>query len=391
MRINTIKLRTPMKIGFDGKRAVCNMTGLGNYSRLAVDVLSRYYPDNEYLLYTPDLRINRRILPLIARDKVSLTAPDTALGWRFLSIWREWGISSQMCRDGIDLYHGLSNELPLSIRRTGIPSVVTIHDLVFRHFPEYYKFVDRKIYDYKFRKAAENATRVIAVSECTRRDIVDSYGIDPAKIDVIYQGCDPQFHTVPTTEQVLEVVKKHNLRTPYIIGVGTIEKRKNQMLTLEALASLPEELSLVLVGRRTGYAKQIERRARRLSLSHRLRILEGINFTEFPALYAGAVASSYPSRFEGFGIPVIESLSVGTPVVVARGSCLEEAAGPAAPAVDPDSADDLAEGLRKVIYDSAFRTDSIERGRCHALSFDERTMASSLMEIYNKAICQKNS
>ena len=156
-----------MKIGFDGKRAVSNNTGLGNYSRLLVEVLARKYADHQYTLYTPRMSDNDRLAPLEALPNVDFATPDRAL-WRPLgALWRSKGMTAQLRRDHVDLYHGLSGELPLDIARSGIPSVVTIHDVIFRRFPECYKPVDRKIYNYKFRRAVEDASRVIAISECT--------------------------------------------------------------------------------------------------------------------------------------------------------------------------------------------------------------------------------
>lgn len=379
-----------MRIGFDGKRAVSNMTGLGNYSRLVLDVMSARYPDNKYLVYTPRRRENSRLTGIMDRNNVSLVTPDTFLGKKLSSLWRVRGITSQIVRDGVDLFHGLSNELPLTILKAGIPSVVTVHDLIFRHFPEFYKPIDRKIYDYKFRKAAQRATRVIAISRCTMRDLVELYEIDPSKIDVIYQGCDSQFRRDVSPDEVAAVKKKYCLDRPYVIGVGTIESRKNQLLTVKALGGLPEDIDVVLVGKRTPYAVEIERYAAEKHLSGRLRIIEGADFVDFPALYAGALAASYPSRYEGFGLPVIEALSVGTPVVIASGSCLEEAAGDKAPVVDPDDGDAMVSALCRLIEDSDYRSATISAGRRHALGFDDATFATEIMNTYNRAICQRN-
>ena len=142
-----------MKIGYDAKRAVNNNTGLGNYSRLVVETIADS-GDDTLMLYAPALRNNPRLMPLLERENVTLCLPDTKLGKRFSSIWRSSGLSKQLQRDEIELFHGLSNELPLNLASSGIPSIVTIHDVIFRHFPHCYNWIDRKIYDYKFRKAA---------------------------------------------------------------------------------------------------------------------------------------------------------------------------------------------------------------------------------------------
>lgn len=376
-----------MKIGYDAKRAVNNNTGLGNYSRLVIDTIASS-GDDSLMLYAPELRNNKRLMPLLERENVTLCLPDSVCGRRFSSLWRSRGITKQLKRDGISLFHGLSNELPLNIASSGIPSVVTIHDVIFRHFPGCYKFIDRKIYDYKFRKAAENATRVIAISECTRRDIVDFYHIDPAKIDVVYQGCDPQFSMPVDHSRADDVMARYCIDSPYIIGVGTVEERKNQLLTVKALRALPDDIIAVIVGRRTRYAAEIDRYISRHGLADRVRFIENADFADFPALYSRALLSSYPSRFEGFGIPVIESLSVGTPVIIASGSCLEEAAGPDAPVVDPDDVDAFADFARRIIDNHDYRRRLVDSGQSYIARFSRRNFAAGLRESYRKALAE---
>lgn len=374
-----------MKIGYDAKRAVNNNTGLGNYSRLVIDTIASS-GDDTLMLYAPELRTNKRLMPLLEKENVTLCLPDTPGGKRFRSLWRSRGVTGQLRRDEIALYHGLSNELPLNIASSGIPSVVTIHDVIFRHYPQCYKWIDRKIYDYKFRKAAQNATRVIAISECTRRDIVDFYGIDPAKIDVVYQGCDAQFNLPVDHSRAEGVMARYGIDSPYIIGVGTVEQRKNQLLTVQALRGLPDDIIAVIVGRRTGYAKDIDSYIARHGLQDRVKFVENADFADFPALYSRALFSSYPSRYEGFGIPVIESLSVGTPVIIASGSCLEEASGPGAPVVNPDDVDAFVDFGRRIIDNHDYRQQLVEAGQKHIVKFSRQNFAAGLRDSYKKAI-----
>lgn len=374
-----------MKIGYDAKRAVNNNTGLGNYSRLVIDTIASS-GDESLMLYAPRLRNNPRLMPLLERPNVNLCLPDTQWGQRFKSLWRSRGITKQLRRDEIDLFHGLSNELPLDIASSGIPSVVTIHDVIFRHFPDCYKFIDRKIYDYKFRKAARNATRVIAISECTRRDIIDFYGIDPDKIDIVYQGCDSQFALPVDPLRADSVMHRYGIDRPYVIGVGTVERRKNQLLTVKALRGLPDDVIAVIVGHRTSYAPEIDSYISRHRLHGRVKFIENADFADFPALYSRALFSSYPSRYEGFGIPVIESLSVGTPVIIASGSCLEEAAGPGAPVVAPDDMEAFVEYGRRIIDDDGYRCALVEAGQKHIARFSRQNFSAGLRETYHKAL-----
>lgn len=378
-----------LKIGFDAKRAVRNNTGLGNYSRLIIDSLARRFPENRYLLYAPDNRPNPRLAPILERPGVSLRLPAGAFGKALPSLWRVRGVTADIRRDQIDLFHGLSNELPLNIAKSGIPSVVTIHDVIFRHFPQYYKPIDRKIYDFKFSKAARAATRVIAISECTRRDIVNLYGIPADKIDVIYQGCDPSFSRDITKEEIDALRKKYSIDGPYIVTIGTVESRKNQLLAVKALRGLPDDLSLVIVGRPTRYADELRRYIADHSLTDRVIWVQGAPFSELPAFYRGAIFSTYTSRYEGFGLPVIESLSAGTPVIVASGSCLEEAGGPRTPAIRPDDVDALVHFGSKLIFDERYRDFVAEGGRAYVNRFSEENFTDQVMDVYRKVLTDK--
>ena len=174
-----------MRIAFDGKRAVQNFTGLGNNSSNEAEILCNFYPENDYVLYAPKKRENKRMNLLTGQYRqLTLAYPATSFWKKLSSLWRVWGITSQLEKEGIELFHGLSNELPLNIHKSRIKSIVTIHDLIFLRYPQYYQSIDRKIYTYKFRKACENADKIIAISECTKRDIIRYFNIPDDKIEV---------------------------------------------------------------------------------------------------------------------------------------------------------------------------------------------------------------
>lgn len=379
-----------MIIGFDGKRAIENNTGLGNYSRLLVDVLSEKYPDNYYLLYAPRLKENVRMLHLMEKRNVDIVTPSTPVWQMFGAAWRSNGITGILIHDKVELYHGLSGELPVNIQQFNGPTVVTIHDVIFRRFPDCYHAVDRKIYDYKFRRSALAATRVIAISERTKKDIIEFYGIPEEKIDVIYQGCDSRFHRTPSAGEITAVKKKYHLDDPYIITVGTVETRKNQAMAIRGIRGLPDEFKLVVVGRRTPYAKTLDKYISTYSIESRVKFIEHADFADLPALYAGAFCSSYTSRYEGFGIPVIESLSVGTPVIIASGSCLEEAAGPSAPVVDPDDVEGWINSVKELLDYPSTRDILAAEGRKYIQRFSDNNMASATMKTYRRAIEEFN-
>lgn len=377
-----------LNIGFDAKRAVANNTGLGNYSRLVVDVLSDLYPLNNYMLYAPKINNTARVATLLNRPNVRLMGPDKSL-WRHASaLWRvQSGITNQLVRDGVQLFHGLSNELPLDIVRSGIPSVVTIHDLIFRRCPDGYKAIDRQIYDYKFRHAAVNASRIIAISECTKRDLMDLYHIPESRITVVYQGCNPVFSEPVTAEQQADVRQRLSLPDSFIVMVGTVEPRKNQLLAIQAMPSLPQETSLVIIGRgRMGYDDTLRHEIRRLHLESRVRMLPFVESHYLPAVYSLATAAAYPSRYEGFGIPVIEAINSGTPVIAATGSCLEEAGGPGALYVSPDSPEEFASAASRLLFDSNLRHSMVAAGREWTQKFSRTNFASGIMAVYDSVL-----
>jgi len=378
-------------IGFDGKRAVENMTGLGNYSRVVAGTLSALYPDNRYILMAPRLRDNPRLEPLLMRGNITLHTPAGAVARRLPALWRSAGMVSDMGALGLDIYHGLSNELPLTAAMAPCPTVVTIHDLIWRRSPRDYSAVDRRLYELKYRRSARLATRIIAISECTRRDIVADWGIDPAKIDVIYQGCDPIFSRPVTYDDRERVRRTYSLPARYIITVGTVQPRKNQLLAVRALAHLPADVELLVVGGSArGYRAEIERYAAGQGLAGRIRWLSGIPFADLPALYALAGLSSYTSRYEGFGLPLVESLSVGTPAIACTGSCLEEAAGEGAIYVGPDDVRAYAEAAAAILAHTHVHDRLAARGRRHVAQFTPTSLAEKTMQTYTKAILDFN-
>lgn len=372
------------RIGFDAKRAAQNRTGLGNYSRFVIEMLLKYAPGNEYLFYIPSERKNK--LLNIDAPNVKNVYPQSV--WKKLaSIWRVWGIKRDIRRDSIDLFHGLSNELPLNIHKQDrARSIVTIHDLIFLKFPEYYKPIDRWIYNFKFRRACINADRIIAVSECTKRDIISCYGIAEDKIDVVYQGCDELFAKVAPEEKKSEVRRKYGLPEKYILYLGSIEERKNLLQLAKALNHLKSDISVVAVGKRTPYAKLVDDYVQQNNLSDRFMMIHNAPFADLPSLYQMSSVFVYTSFYEGFGIPILEALNSGVPVIAATGSCLEEAGGEGTIYVSPTDEKELAARLDEVLNDEALRSTMIEKGKEYASRFTMDKLVCSLLDVYGKVL-----
>ena len=378
-------------IGFDAKRAAQNRTGLGNYSRFVVNGLCKYASEMRLLLYAPNPKKTGALGGLDGEAAVEMHYPRTAWWKGLRSLWRVWGMTRDLAEDGVQIYHGLSNELPLNIRRAkGVKSIVTIHDLIFLRYPQYYKPIDRWIYRYKFRRACEQADHIIAVSECTKRDIIHFFGTPAEKISVIYQGCDEQFRQPAPEEKKREVRERYQLPERYILYVGSIEERKNLMLLAEAFPLLEDQnIQVIAVGKRTPYADRVQSFVDAHHLGHRFHMISGVPFADLPALYQMATLFVYPSRFEGFGIPLLEALCSGTPVVGCTGSCLEEAGGPQSLYVNPDDPQAMAQAIHRVLSDETLRQRMITEGNDYSKRFAEKQLIANLLRLYTQIITDK--
>ncbi len=372
-----------MKIGFDAKRAFKNFTGLGNYARSIVQILAKNYPENQYYLYTTDKVSNDRTAFLFKLRNVFIRTATIKL---LKSFWRSKGVVKELVKDEIEVYHGLSAELPSGLKARGIKAVVTIHDLIFLRYPKYFKYLDRKIYELKYRKACEDADTIVAISEQTKRDIIHYFGTAEEKIKVVYQGCDPIFYEKQTSEFLNEIRSKYNLHKDFFLCVGTIENRKNQLLIVKALASLPKDIDLVLVGKSTPYQNNIEHYIADNKLTSRVHILNNVPFLDLPAIYQIAKIFVYPSEFEGFGIPILEALNSAVPVIAAKGSCLEEAGGPNSIYINAGDEDDLVFQILKVLANKPLRNNMIEEGQSYALNFREEIIAAKILSVYQSVL-----
>ena len=376
-------LISQIKIGYDAKRAFFNNTGLGNYSRWLIKAMTSHYAGNTYYLYTPQAKANSRLNFLKDNGNIHIVTPRSNL---FTSLWRSKGIVADLKRDGIQLFHGLSHELPLGIKQSGVKSVVTVHDLIFMRFPRQFGRINHWIYTTKIKYACRVADKIIAVSQKTKDDIIELLGIPPEKIEVVYQGCNPAFGIAQTNEQKLAVKQKYNLPNKFILSVGTIEERKNLLLTVKALLSVNNDTPLVVVGKPTSYTKKVKAFIAAHNLGDSVFFLHDVDFHDLPAIYQQATVFVYVSRYEGFGIPLLEAINCGTPVIAATGSCLEEAGGPNSLYVGPDDATGLAENINKVLKNDTLRQLMAEKGRHHAAKFAEDKLSLQLMQLYTNTL-----
>jgi len=372
-----------MNIGFDSKRAFFNNTGLGNYSRDTIRILGKYFPSNKYFLYTPKIITNNRLNFIRESNNFFVRSPRNILNKIFKNYWRTKNIVKNLIDDQIDIYHGLSHELPLGIEKTNIKSIVTIHDLIFIRFPHFFSSIDRKIYKYKCKSACERASKIIAISNQTKRDIIQYLKISEKKINVIYQGCNNDFKQKINNEIKQKVFKKFNLPSTFCLYVGSIEERKNLLTLLKAMTKVNNKyLDLVVIGKGKKYKEKCIKYIIKNNLKNRVHFIENISTKEIAVIYHLAKMMIYPSKYEGFGIPIIESLFCKTPVITTKGGCFSESGGPNSMYVNSDCEIELSSAINTLLNKSEVRDKMKKEGFIYAQNFEDEIIANNLMTTY---------
>lgn len=365
-----------MKIAFDAKRFFHNTSGLGNYSRDLVRILSKYYPENQYLL----LHKNKSERGSDILENPAVTFVESSKG----AMSRQFKTGKDAQKQNADIFHGLSGELPLKWDKKPIKKIVTIHDLIFVRYPQYYSFFDRKIHLWKFKKAAHSADKIIAISEQTKRDIIQYLKVPESKIEVIYQGCHKAFKEQQSEKFIQETKQKFNLPERFILNVGTIEERKNLLNIIKAIKET--EIPLVVVGKKTKYYQKIAGFIQKNKMEKQIHFLEGVSMDELAVIYKLADIFVYPSFFEGFGIPVIEALFSKTVAITSNTSCLPEAGGQDSVYIDPKNELDIRSKI-KFLWDSASeRKRRADKGFEFVQKFNDEPIANQVITLYQKII-----
>lgn len=369
-----------MILSFDAKRYFHNNRGLGNYSRDVVRLLTSYYPENSYYLLNPKEKQSNYIAP----ENTRTIYPTSFFYKTFPALWRSSGCLKEIGSLKTDIYHGLSQELPSGIHKIKGKTIVTMHDAIFIRYPELYDSLYRKIFIKKNKYSVKVADKIIAISQQTKNDFIEFFDADPAKIDVVYQGCNAIFREKISEEQKKTVRRKYNLPEAFLLNVGAIEKRKNIETVIRAIHTGHVDIPLVVIGNKTGYFEEIARLITEFGLQQNVLFLHNIPTADLPAIYAAASIFVYPSIFEGFGIPILEALCTGTPVITSRGSCFEETGGDSACYVDYNNPEEMAFAIKKILTNTELRQSMIEKGWNHADNFTDDKIAENLMNVYIK-------
>ena len=363
-----------MKIAFDAKRAFHNKTGLGNYSRSVINTISNTLKSDQIYLFTPSVNNNFKI-PNHNTNIVTPSIISNKIYWRFK------GINRQLEKLNIDIYHGLSNEIPHGINTK---SIVTIHDLLFLKYPNYYNFIDRKIYYLKSKFACKKASHIIATSKQTKEDIIRFFKIKESKIHVIYQSCDDEF-IYPSNHEIKDKILKKQTNKPYILYVGRIEERKNLLFLLKAMNKTQKEVHLICVGNKTKYYKKIHQYISINKLQNRITFMNVNNTKTLSFLYRKSRGLVFPSLDEGFGIPIIEGMYSKIPVVTSNKAIFKEIGGESSYYFQENNIDSLVQKISEIWIDSSERKKRIQLNLKYVQKFSSQQQVEKIIDIYKMA------
>jgi glycosyltransferase involved in cell wall biosynthesis len=362
-----------MHIAYDAKRAFLNRSGLGNYSRTLLKNICRYQSGHSLHLLTPEAKLTADTDFLFHEPTVHIHSGISVIN-------RLYPSPAFFNTHKIDIYHGLSNELPFNAAKLNIKKVVTIHDVIFMRYPQWYNAIDRAIYTWKTRRACEAAGTIIAISRQTKNDLIEFLKVPEQKIKVVYQSCD-EAYTRETAAPVTSVL----LPEKYLLYVGTIEPRKNLMSIAKALKVLKNKIQipLLVIGKSTPYKKQVQQYLQNHGITDKMIFAENIPLEQMPAIYRGASLFIYPSTFEGFGIPIIEALYSRVPVITGTGSCFSEAGGADSCYINPESNFQLAESIEQIVNSSTLSLQMVNEGYNYVQRFNAENTSKELMRVYS--------
>lgn len=364
-----------MLIGIDASRTtVAHRTGTENYALNLTRALLALRGDHRYRLYFRD-RPASGLFP--TKDNVEQRVIP------FPRLWTHLRLSWEMRRHPPDLLFVPAHVLP-PIRPPR--SLVTVHDLGYRHFPRAHRLLDRLYLDLSTRWNARAATRLLADSEATKADLIREYGTPAGKITVVYPGRDESLRRVKDPAAIAAVKAKYGIADTYILYLGTLHPRKNLARLVEAFAMLNSQFAirnsqLVIAGRKGWLYGEIFAKVKALGLSGQVVLTGYVAGADLPALLSGARLFAFPSLYEGFGFPVVGAMSCGVPVVCSDGSSLPEVAGDAALLVDPLDTAALAAAMARLLTGESLRVDLIARGYRQAQQFSWERAARQMMDV----------
>jgi len=376
-----------MRIAIDLTPIPKQMTGVGKYAQNLVKSLAEYDRKNHYWIFIKgnqyqDFDPNRNNFHIIHLSNILHNIPIRIL-------WEQLVLPLHLYREKIDILHSIHYTSPLL---APCKRVITFHDMIFYLFPEKHTNVKRAFFHSVIPLSIKKATRLIAISENTKSDIQEIFDISLSKIDVIYVTIDSIYHTLRDIDAISHIKKKYEIQDKFILYVGTLEPRKNIPRLIQAYRKLILENKikhqLVIVGKKGWSYQEIFNMVERLDSNVRKKVI----FTgyvpeeELPLLYNAADLFVYPSLYEGFGIPPLEAMACGVPVIVSNVSSLPEVVGYAGILVDPYNVEELCQAIYKVIVEKGLREVLKKKGFQRAQEFSKEKLAKKMLKIYKKVL-----
>jgi len=363
-----------MRIGFDGSRAfIENKTGTENYSYQILKTLLKIDKKNEYIIYVRPGTITDAIVQHNARV--------VTINWPRL--WTQVGLAKQTFQDNLDILFVPAHTSPL-IHKRGLKTVVTVHDLGSEYLPRAHQLKQRLYLKWITKYQLKTASKLIAVSNSTKTDLIKKAGIDSKKIEVIYEGFDKNLFKPVKGDVLINSLKEFDLvPLEYFLFVGTIQPRKNlerliKAFSINSLARSPKT-KLIIVGSKGWLYDDIFKLPKKLGIEEKVKFLGRVEDKQLPALYSGAIALIFPSLFEGFGLPIIEAQASGCPVLISNVSSMPEIAGKGALFVNPYSLEDIIRGIREI---GEIRGELIKKGFENVKRFSWEKCAVQTLKVF---------
>ncbi|MFC1749387.1 glycosyltransferase family 4 protein [Pseudomonadota bacterium] len=375
-----------MKIGIDCRMYSTNFTGIGRYVFELTQNLFKLDPKNQYVLFFNEPEYSIFQPPIEKVKKVLANAP-------YYSLAEQTKFLKTLNKEKLDLMHFTHFNAPIFYNRK---SIITIHDLTLSFFPGKKKksLIHRIGYNLTLNAGVKKAKKVIAVSNNTKKDLHEITHIPEEKIEVIYEGVNEDFKILSSEDDIKlmqEVKEKFALDKPFLLYTGVWRSHKNLQNLIRAFKILKEKHGfdghLVITGRKDPlYQPDLLKVADELQVTKDIIFTDLVNEDELIALYNAAAAYVFPSLYEGFGLPPLEAMKCGTPVVTSNVSCIPEVCGDNAIFFDPHSPEDIAEKVYKVVSQPSLQEEMIKKGLKHVKQFSWTSMAEKTLELYNEAL-----
>jgi glycosyltransferase involved in cell wall biosynthesis len=366
-----------MRIAIDARMLAYRRGGIAGYVARLLPALAAIDTHTEY-----------RVL----RNRRDPTKEEPGANFRRATVWtpchhrlERWALGGEVARLQPDLLHSPDFIPPAWGARH---FVVTIHDLNFLYYPQFLTPESRRYYNEQIDWAVNHAAHILADSEATRQDIVRLLDVAPARVTTVHLAADERFRPLPPAT-IRKVLERYELSPGYLLFVGTLEPRKNMPGLLSAYRRLLDQgvfAPFVAVGARGWLYEEIFQRVESLGLAGHVRFLHDVPDEDLPALYNGATLLAIPSFYEGFGLPALEGMACGTPVVISDRGSLPEVAGVAGVQVDPDAPEAIAEGLARVLEDEGLRERLREAGLARAATFTWQETARKTLDVYRRVL-----